>query len=173
MESITSLEQLRRNLTLGPGYEGFVKLLQAIEFPPEEYRSLCRWNEKKYQRIRLYDTESLEALLTCWLPGHATPVHNYHQSRGWAKVLEGTLRLERLDLEREGALKYERELKPGEITLLDDALGFHRFINPGPTKAIALVFYADRIDAWEVWDPETGKIEEREVICDLNLDPRP
>lgn len=172
MESIRTLEQLHHNLIMGPGYEGYAQLIKAIELPPKAYAPLCRWSETRYQRIRFYDTQSLEGLITCWKPGQYSSIHNYEDSVGWLKVLEGQIDWEHFSPQQYGAKPtYHKTFNPGEIGFLNDELGFHRFVNRGEAPTVMLVFYADKIERWQEFDPATLQISEKQVTVDLNLDP--
>ena len=172
MERITSLQQLKYNLTLGPGYDGYSQLVKAIHLEAKEYLPLCQWDEKQYQRIRFYDTDSLEGLITCWNPGQASPIHNYGASVGWLKVLEGSLELEHYNPSQSGDKPIlQKAFKEGEMGFLSDELGFHSFLNKQDDRAIALFLYSDKITRWKEYDPASDQYLERQVGPDLNLDP--
>ncbi len=171
MESITSLEQLHHNLTMGPGYEGYTELVKAIDLPRAEYQHLLKWSKAHYQRIRFYDTDCLEALITCWEPGQIGKIHNFEGANGWVKVLEGSLELEHFNLDNSAEKpSLTKTFKTGEIGFLNDGLGFHRFNNPTQERGVALFFYADKIDHWQVYDPNQKKAEKVEAKVDFNLD---
>lgn len=172
MESILTLAQLHHNLILGPGYEGYTELIKAIELAPESYAPLCRWSDDRYQRIRFFDTESLEGLITCWKPGQYSPIHTYENAIGWLKVLEGQIDWEHFSPEAHGAEPtFHKTFTTGQIGFLNDDLGFHRFINRGEDPTVMLILYADKIKQWRTFDPETGKVREQTVSVDFNLDP--
>ncbi len=171
MEDITTLERLKYNLNMGPGYEGFSGLIESINLTDAELEKICKWQEDRYTRIRVYDTESLEAVITCWPAGSQGPIHNYELQQGWIKVLKGELYLEyyRLfstDIEAYG----KKEIKEGEYAYLNDGLGYHRFANRGDKPAIALHLYSDKITEWHKYNELTGLVELVPVTCDLELD---
>lgn len=167
MEAIKDFEQLTYNLNLGAGYDGYGAMVEAVDFSDEELERVCRWSEEAYQRIRFYDTDSLEGLITCWQPGQVGPVHNYGYQQGWIKVLRGALRLEYFGVPREGLKAFnERLVEAGHSVYINDALGFHRFSNAGDEKCVALHLYFDKITRWEVFDEQTGKIREENTACD-------
>lgn len=172
MESILTLEQLHHNLIMGPGYEGYAQLIKAIDLPRESYAPLCRWSDERYQRIRFFDTDSLEGLITCWKPGQSSSIHTYENAIGWLKVLEGQIDWEHFSPEAHGARPtYHKTFTTGEIGFLNDDLGFHRFVNRGAEPTVMLLLYADKIKQWRTYDPETGRIAQEAVTVDFNLDP--
>lgn len=168
MEAIKTLKSLVYNLDLGPGYDGYISLIKAVDLPEEELDSICKWDEEKYQRIRFYDTDSLEGLVTCWEPKQKGPIHNYEFQQGWIKMLKGNLWLEYF---KPGELQepkpyYQRLIQEGEVVYLNDGLGFHRFSNKSGKRAVALHFYASKLNHWHVMDEKTGEITDRQVTSD-------
>ena len=173
METIKTIEQLAHNLNLGPGYGGYDELIKAVDLSSEELQKVQRFSDEQYQRLRLYDTDVIEAVLTCWNPTQVGKIHNFHHSLGWFKVLQGSLALERFSFDEEGlpVSKLSREIKEGEWGFLNDDLGFHRFENKGPQKAITLFLYADKIKDWDVYNPTTQRVERIPASVHHNFDP--
>ena len=171
METITTLKQLKYNLNMGPGYDGYGQMVSAIDFSEEEFQNICSWLNDTYSRIRVYDTPSTEVLITCWNPGSKTPIHNYQLQEGWVKVLQGSLELEYFDISKGRPQMYgNKVIHEGEYAYLNDGMGYHRFINNSNSKTVAMHIYCDKIEHWEVFDENTGQINEVEVDCDINLD---
>lgn len=171
MESITSIQELKRNLTIGPGYQGYIQLIKSVELSKSEYKPFCRWSDNGYQRVRFYDTEAIEGLLTCWKPGQKSSIHNYDGSIGWFKVLEGEFDLNHFNIEDDAARPtFTKRLSKGDIGFLSDGLGFHQIANCGDSNCVILVLYADKIEAWQVFDEATKEVYEAKVVCDYNLD---
>lgn len=171
MEAIKSFKDLVYNLNMGPGYDGYVGLIKAVDFAPEELEGMCRWSDEKYQRIRFYDTDSLEALLTCWQAGQKGPIHNYEFQQGWIKMLRGRLWLEyfKPDAQQPQAY-YQRMIEEGEVVYLNDGLGYHRFSNHSDEPAIALHFYAGKLLHWHEMDEKSGEVSDRQTTCDMVVD---
>lgn len=171
MEAITTLKQLEYNLNIGPGYDGYGQMVAAINFPEEEVERICFWLNNAYSRVRIYDTPSTEALITCWQAGAKSPIHNYQLQQGWIKVLKGSLELEYFDVSKGSAQLYGNQIiEEGQYVYLNDGMGFHRFINNSNTQTVALHLYCDKIEHWEEFDEATGSVSEVEVSCDVNLD---
>ena len=158
MEAIKTYKELVYNLNRGPGYDGYTEMVKAIDLNPEEIRQICHWNPVKYNRNCIYDTDELEALITCWPPRHSGPIHNYNLQQGWIKVLKGMLTIEFFTIKEGKADGFgHRELKEGEIAWLNDSTGFHQFRNESINNAIAIHFYIDKIKSWEQFNAQDGK----------------
>lgn len=171
MEAITTLEQLVYNLNIGPGYEGYHGLVKAINLNPEEVERICQWEERDYTRIRFYNTDGLEGLITCWPAGVQGPIHNYELQQGWVKVLKGELTLEYYRLFSTDVEGYgKKKIKEGEHAYLNDGLGYHRFANHEADFAMALHLYSDKITHWHEYNTETGLVELVEVKVDQELE---
>jgi len=156
---------------MGPGYEGYSALVEAVDFDEAQLEKLCFWRDEGYTRIRIYNTESVEALVTCWLPGAASPIHDYELQQGWVKVLSGTLELEYFNLEKDKAVIYgNRSIGKGQYVYLNDAMGYHRFINNSGENVVALHLYCEKIVKWHEFNEKDGTISEVEVGCHLELD---
>lgn len=171
MEAIRTLDQLSYNLSLGPGIDGYNVLISSVELSDEELDKVIQWNDDHYQRIRIYDTTALEALLTCWRPGQKGPIHNYRNQQGWIKVLRGQLQLDYYKQVGELQKVYKtEEIEEGDMAYLNDNLGFHRFSNPGPESTVALHFYSDKLESWEVYDELNSTISEEKTTCNRTIE---
>lgn len=172
MQPITTIKQLIRNLNMGPGYEGYKALIQAIELERSELDKICQWGEN-HTRICLYDTDCLECLITCWSPGQTSPIHNYNFQQGWIKVLQGELILEYFNVEdgsKEIELTHREFMQTGDFTYINDSLGFHRFANTNAEEAIAIHLYADKVTEWSVYDDATGRMETIPTSYDMVIE---
>lgn len=171
MEAIVDLAQLQYNLNLGPGFGGYSELIKAVDFSEESLQELQHFSFQGYQRIRLYDSQVVEAVLTCWKPNQVGKIHNFHNSLGWFKVLSGELFLEHFQIKHDGPeKKYEFSYPAGTQGFLNDDLGFHRFSNPHASNAVAIFIYADKIEDWDVYNDATQIIERVPAKVDLDLD---
>ena len=171
MEAIRTIDRLKYNLNMGPGYDGYSAMVEAIDFTDEELDKVCFWRDEGYTRIRVYDTECVEALVTCWLPGSKSPIHDYELQQGWIKVLRGTLELEYFDVSAGKPQLYgNKVIKEGQYVYLNDGMGYHRFINNGKANAIAVSLYCDKIVKWHEFNEADGTVHEVEVGCHLELD---
>lgn len=170
MEAITTLEQLRYNLTLGPGFEGYSAMVNAIDLNQQELDEACYWKDERYTRIRIYDTDCVEGLITCWPAGKEGPIHNYELQQGWIKVLRGELVVEYFRLKPKVEMYAEKVIRAGEYVYLNDNIGYHRFANRSDQRSVALHVYSDKITAWHQFDEATGAVSLVQTSCDFALD---
>jgi len=171
MEKIKDLVQLKYNLSLGPGYGGYNDLLKAVDFADEELEKYVQFTDESYQRIRLYDTTLIEAVLSCWQPSQEGEIHNLNGSAAWFKVLSGQVVLENYDLTGDShKLKYKQNFKVGEQCFLDDELGFHRFKNGAEERAVILHLYSEKLVKRKVYDPNKAQFCIVKARVDNNFD---
>ncbi|PTM06231.1 MAG: hypothetical protein DA405_00925 [Bacteroidetes bacterium] len=171
METIKDLAQLKYNLSLGPGYGGYSELLKAIDFSSEELNKYCQFSDQHYQRVRLFDSNLIEAVLSCWQPKQEGDIHNFNNSVAWFKVLRGKVVLENFDLSL-AALepKYSQSFTEGEMGFLDDDLGFHRFRSKGLNEAVILHLYTEKLMHRGVYDPVNAEVKIMEAAVDNSFD---
>lgn len=171
MEPIKSIERLRYNLNLGPGYGGYSELLKAVELDKEALDPFLSFSEKEYQRLRLYDTDVIEVVITCWEPGQKGMIHDFHNSLGWFKVLRGAIGIEHFNLERDKPiLRFNYEYPTDAQGFLNDDLGFHRFRNLSLGRTVVMHLYADKIKHWEVYNEKLHSVEDVEAKVHYNFD---
>lgn len=162
ISEINTIDQLNRNLNMGPGYGGYLDILKAIKLPKEEWEPLCKWNSENYSRHCLNSCDSFELILMCWKKGQASPIHNYNFQEGWIKVLEGELEIDLFRLNKEGSkaeLDETLRIKAKEYAYLNDTMGFHRVRASGEGKTVSLHLHASKVEKWEVFNEEVGELE--------------
>lgn len=171
MEAIKTVERLKYNLNLGPGYGGYSELLKSVQFDEEALEPYLHFNQEQYQRLRIYDTDIVEAVLTCWEPGQVGMIHDFHNSLGWFKVLRGAIGIEHFNLDNdEPILRFDYEYPSDSQGFLNDDLGFHRFKNLCTKRAVVLHFYADKIKHWEVYNERLHQVEDLSAKVHMNFD---
>lgn len=161
---IKTLKQLAHNLNMGPGYDGYKAMVESISLDPKELEEFCKEDSTEHQRISIYDTPSVEAVVSYWMPGQSTPIHDYNFQQAWTKILKGQLVLEFFDVEKgtKGEHVLEtRLLNEGDIIYMNDSFGYHRFANLSTSDVLAIHLFADKIDEWHVYDPNSGEIKTR------------
>ena len=85
-EKISTIEQLIKNLNLGPGYGGYNEMFSSIEVPLADWEKFYSWKENRYTINCLSSCDGYELLLMCWQRDHSSPVHSYTFQEGWIKV---------------------------------------------------------------------------------------
>lgn len=154
VSEIKSIQKLKQNLNMGPGYGGYLDLLKAIKLPKEEWGSLCMFNADHYSRHCLSSCDAYELLLMCWEHGQHSPIHTYNFQEGWIKVLQGELSIDLYRIDRETfscSLDETIVINEKEYTYLNDNMGFHRVRASGEGKTVSLHLHAERVKEWEVF----------------------
>ncbi|MAY83248.1 MAG: hypothetical protein CMP59_03865 [Flavobacteriales bacterium] len=154
ISEISSIEQLKHNLNMGPGYGGYIDIFKAISIPESDWSSHCKWNDEKYTRNCLTNSDEFELLLMCWQSGQHSAIHSFNFQEGWIKVLKGELTIDTFKIDRE-SLSCEHEesivIKEGEYTYLNDNMGFHRVSASAKGQTVSLHLHAERVREWEVF----------------------
>jgi len=161
LADITTIEQLHRNLNMGPGYGGYAELVKAIKLPKKEWEGFTLWKKERYSRNCLVSCDSYEMLLVCWLANQSSPIHSYDFQEGWIKVLEGELTIETYLVNKKdktASLKETIQLKKGESTYLNDSMGFHK-VYTKDKKSVSLHLHIEKVKRWEEFDPNTKQFK--------------
>jgi len=139
--AIESISQLKKNLNLGSGYEGYGTLLNSIHIPISEWEPLCAWKDSRYTRNCISSCDFYELILMCWKGQQHSPIHSYKFQESWIKVLQGKLCVELFDVDKkteESVLKEVIIVQENECIALNDDMGFHRVKNYTSEETISL-----------------------------------
>lgn len=169
LSEINSLEQLYKNLNMGPGYGGYLDILKAIKLPKSEWEAHCHWKEDGYSRNCLSNCADYELLLMCWDKDHQSPIHSFVHQEGWIKVLEGKLFIDLYRIDRDSLsceLDETIEINEKEYTYLNDNMGFHRVRNGHEGKTVSLHLNSSRVKEWEVFRNCQKKFEVVKPVYD-------
>jgi cysteine dioxygenase len=160
---ITTIEQLVRELTQGPGRRGFLEILDRIDIPVDEFEPYSRWNEKHYTRNCIARTDAFELLLICYEPGQRTSIHDYSTEEAWVHPLVGTVLEERFECAPGGPLRKvsSARLDPGSFSYLHNGRGIHRYINNDMGRSMTLNLYARPLNKWKMYDEGSGEPSEQ------------
>ncbi len=154
---ITTVAQLREALSRSPGQSGYSAVVDRVDIPLEALEPYLHWKKEDHSRVSLYDSEAIEAVLTCWEPGQGSAIHNYDFKQGWVVVIQGELYLELYHIHNKKVSEVsELSLHDRDVFYLNDGMGFHRFSNSSPRRTIALFLYAGKVDKWSVYDEDSG-----------------
>ncbi|MEQ8624942.1 MAG: cysteine dioxygenase family protein [Vicingaceae bacterium] len=171
LAEINTMEHLKKNLHMGPGYGGYVELLNALALPKNEWDKFCTWEKDNYTRNCISSCEDYELLLLCWEKNQASPIHNYDFQEGWIKVLQGELTIDTYEVDRDdktATKKGSLVLKNGESTYLNDSMGFHKVANPNGQKTVSLHLNIGPVKKWEVFNESKKELETVEPKLDTN-----
>lgn len=154
LTDISTIEQLKKNLHMGPGYGGYIEILNAIKLPNKEWESYCTWKDNRYTRNCISSCDDYELLLLCWQKEQASPIHSFDFQEGWIKVLQGELKIESYNVDREEKCATKKDtliLQEGESTYLNDSMGFHKVINGAENNTVSLHLNIGPVEKWEVF----------------------
>jgi cysteine dioxygenase len=160
--SIQTVDQLLKNINLGPGYGGYMEILKALDIPTKEWTPYIKWDSKKYTRNCISSCDEYELLLMCWEQEQLSPIHSYSFQEGWIQVLEGELIIDTYAVNREEKSATKQNsiiIKAGEYYYLNDDMGFHCVRNSFKGRTFSLHLHIDRITEWEIFNPVLKKFE--------------
>ncbi|HAD96275.1 MAG TPA: hypothetical protein DCG19_02655 [Cryomorphaceae bacterium] len=164
---ITSIQQLRKALSKEAGHAGYSAIVDSINIPVKEIEPYQHWNGSHHTRVSLFDSEPIEAVLTCWEPGQSSAIHNYDFKQGWVLILQGQLYLELYHLKNDRPVEVsEIALRDKGVFYLNDGMGFHRFSNNSPHRSLALFLYASKVKRWTTFNVKTGSFDTVETRYD-------
>ncbi|MBI2919865.1 MAG: cysteine dioxygenase family protein [Planctomycetes bacterium] len=146
------------------------RLVRSVEFPRELLESHMQWSPETYQRVPLYRSDRLEALVLCWEDGQATVIHDHGPSCSVAAVTQGLVKVEnfrRADRgERPGFARLETTetltLNPGDVCCSEIG-GIHAMGNEqgGRKRLVTVNFYSPPLSRIQTFDRATGAIGEK------------
>lgn len=67
-----------------------VKWLEAVDLDPDDVAPYVRFCDEEYQRNLLREGPGYQALILCWKPGQASPIHDHRGSACGVRVVQGT-----------------------------------------------------------------------------------
>lgn len=63
--------------------------LEAIRVSAEEMSEFVHFNETRYRRNKVFESEDVELLCLCWKSGQRSPIHDHAHSICGVKIIEG------------------------------------------------------------------------------------
>ena len=115
------------------------------------------FNKAKYTRNLIHQTDKFELMTICWMPNHETPIHDHNGSLGYMLVLEGSVKeiiYKKIPGSTSLATVAEEKINAGEITFIDDTVGYHKIINLSKAPSMSLHFYAKPIESFHVYNKD-------------------
>lgn len=163
--SLASVGDLVRELLRQPDASAYGAILARYAFPSQDLAPYLRWNNRHYTRTCVVRNAKFELLVICYEAEQRTSIHDYDSEAAWIRTLMGEVVEERFQPDREGGirLKQASRLATGEVASLSRDNSIHRFLNPGPARAITLNLYVPPMSQWRVYDERTGATELRDA----------
>jgi len=166
MESITSIQELIENFDDADPFEQS-KIIKNIDIPINDFLQYASWRGGCYTRNCLAKNEEYEFILLCWDGNCETAIHDHAGQNCWVYQVDGIVRETRYSGEAESLITESvGDLKPGQMSYMNDKLGYHKIENISGEKAMTLHVYVKPIDACQVLNEENENFELKEMVYD-------
>ena len=166
MSPITTIEKLIECFDDAEPSEQ-IKVIKRIDIPISEFEKLTTWIDGDYSRNCIVRKEGFEIILICWDQKAKTPIHDHNGQDCWMIQVSGTVVEKRFKLnEGKFDLTNEAYLKEGNITYMNDRMGFHTLENISENRAMTLHIYANPIDQCKIYNQEKSEFELKELVYD-------
>lgn len=165
MNSIRSLKTLVDRLPScsGPDY---VRIARNMEIDPADFVQYMHWNTGHYTRNCIARSEKYELILLCWEPGQITPIHCHGGEECWVYMVQGELeefRYEKDPAKESIQLVDQTHMKAGQLSYMNDMMGFHKLSNIYPGRSMSLHLYMNPIAQCNIYDEDKGCFNERNL----------
>ena len=117
-----------------------------------------RFSDERYCRNLVAHGLQFYALVLCWRPGQASPIHDHRNAVCGVRVISGTATETRF-LERGEGLVVDsvRRLRAGEVCgSIDDDI--HQIRNQGDDSLVTLHVYSPVLDNINLYEVERGRV---------------
>lgn len=165
-----SIEELCQNLTAeftrderGPRA---AELVSGYAAGHDDWERFAFFSDEHYTRNLVHSDDLFELMVVCWSPGQESPIHNHAGSNCWMGVLDGDVEEVHFDLPRDGAppvQRHARTYRRGQVAFIRDEIALHLVRSAAPAPAASLHLYSRPIQACQLYCPETGRVEDREM----------
>lgn len=159
-EQIVSFKEFINSLISSDRRE-YASLFKALDIPLEDYLDIAVWNSDDYSRICLERNEKFELILLCWTPHTSTPIHDHDGQSCWVYQVEGEIEETRYEIieNKKPAILLKNTLQAGQLTYMDDKMGFHSLHNPTHKKALTFHLYVNPIDKCAVYNKKEDELK--------------
>ncbi|MEP2936742.1 MAG: cysteine dioxygenase family protein [Gilvibacter sp.] len=167
MTSINSLASLLDSLDHCEPQD-YVKIVSRMQLPKEDFDRFSFWKPDGYTRNCIKRTQEYELVLICWNPGDITSVHGHNQQRCWVYQVDGAISEQRFEMGEQGQLKESQylELTSGELSYMNDKMGYHALENRSQARARSLHLYISPIDSCQVFDDSNSQFNTKQLEYD-------
>ena len=132
--------------------------LDDEQLNPETLSDYIRFSSERYSRNLLAHGPQFYALVMCWLPGQASPIHDHRDAACGVRVIEGTAT--ETTYRRQGDRLIEDSvttLVAGEVCgSFDDDI--HEIRNNSDSNLVTLHVYSPYLDNINLYDLSSGKV---------------
>jgi len=172
MSLITSVEELIDQLQ-NEIPKNYPKIIKKINIPEDAFRSFATWNDDRYTRNCLGRTKDFELILLCWNKGDVTPAHDHGGQKCWVYQVDGNVSELRFEKDDSDELQETSHLllSPGNLTYMDDRMGYHSLKNETDGRAMTLHLYVEPINSCGVYNEEKAVFESKKMVYDTKVMP--
>lgn len=144
-----------------------IGIIKSIEIPVEEFQKFATWKNNSYTRNCLARQNHFEFILLCWDKDASTPIHDHDGQNCWVYQAAGRISENRFTETAQG-FKMENTaiLNQGEISYMNDKMGYHSLKNVSEGSAMTLHIYVNPIDRCRVYNQKTSQFEVKEMQYD-------
>lgn len=162
----TLCAELSGEFARDPAAPQAVSILEAYTQNNDDWKHYAFYSDERYTRNLIHSDSTFELLIVCWSPGQESPIHNHEGSDCWMAILDG--QVEELHYEypeRSGALEPVRSriCEAGNVAFIRDEIALHLVRPTGSERAASLHLYSTPIPSCQIYCPETGKVDRREM----------
>ena len=142
-------------------------VLKRMDIEISEFEKYAAWIDADYSRNCIARKEGFEIILICWDQKAKTPMHDHDGQDCWVVQVSGTVVEKRFEInDGKFDLTNEAYLKEGDITYMNDRMGFHTLENNTNSRAMTLHVYANPIEKCKVYNEEKSQFEVKELVYD-------
>lgn len=162
MENITSLNRLIEVLKQSEA-ENYVAVAKNMNIPASDFEKYAHWKEDTYARNCIIKTPEFELILICWKKGDYTPIHGHNEQKCWVYLVDGEMTELRYKSDEQGNLTEcnKLQMKAGNLSYMDDKMGFHLLKNSEEQKSMTLHLYMKPISNCLVFNDVNKCFEDR------------
>ena len=167
ISQIKTVKDLVKALKNKPEDESYLRIMQSIDIPENEFEKFFTWNSEHYTRNSLIHTDDFELLLVCWEKGQSSVIHDFASNAAWTHVIRGALRENKYKHGSHGLEKVSSvSLGTSDFSFMNHPINIHRYSNCYEARTVSLHLYAKPITKWTVYNEDTGASEEQQVAYD-------
>lgn len=149
----------------------FPEIIKNANLSMEELLSAASWEKGTYTRNCLARTEKFEIILLCWEVDAKTPIHDHGGEKCWVYQADGKLEEVRYNhIVGELEESQRMNLTPGNLTFMNDEMGYHTIENNSGARAMSLHIYASPIDSCNVYNANLESFRMKELSYDQTVE---
>lgn len=170
MQNITEIDQLLEELYMCTEVSDFVSVANQIDIDPDAFTKYQHFSNAHYTRNCIERTDEFELVLLCWEEGQTTPIHCHGGEECWVYIVDGTMREDRFDYDEYDQLVKTDVLEEsaGDVSFMNDDLGFHTLTNTAEGRSMSLHLYAHPIKKCRVYNKSKRDFEYKRM-CDYSF----